>query len=388
MKAFFVQEAAQPGKAVLRMQCDAGEEYAFSGNETFSLQRADDRQFMCCAGEGQWAVQEDFIAVPSRPVEGGTEFFLPPLYVNFLRQGTYRVRIGEPCGMTARLRIDSVIAESMQGGGSLAVASESAPPVPEQPAETSPPVEEEKAVLPDVELPKPAEPGRGGKGYIAAGVIAALLLVGGGAGWYLYSAHLDAEKARIEAEAAEKERLAAEAAQREKEAAEQALKERLEAEKKAAEERERRAAEEAATRERERLAAEAEAKAAAARADARGRVKEYFASPNRTPEGAFALSRELDTQNAEQQDAVFRLLYFAASRDYAEAMVPYAACIDPAKPQWGSTAKDGAEAWQYYRKAGASNAEADAAMKNLKAWAEKAAASGDRKAAEWLKEMK
>ncbi|MBO4313914.1 MAG: hypothetical protein J5838_06415, partial [Desulfovibrio sp.] len=136
--------------------------------------------------------------------------------------------------------------------------------------------------------------------------------------------------------------------------------------------------------EQERLRKEAEA--AAARADARGRARAYLSSAQRTPIGAWELSKELDKATAEQQDAVYRLLYFAASGNVAESFVSYARCLDPAEPAWGSIKKDAAEAWEYYRKAG--TPEAAEAMKKMKEWTEAAAKAGNRDAAAWLRLMK
>ena len=200
------------------------------------------------------------------------------------------------------------------------------------------------------------------------------------------AARAEAEKkAAEEAARAEAEKKAAEEsakAEAEKKAAEEAAK--AEAEKKAAEEAAKaeaakKAAEEAAKAE----AAKKAAEEAAMRADAKGRVASFFAG-ERTPESAMKLAGELDADTVEQQDALFRLYYYAASADNPEGAQRYAECVDPSRPAWGTIGKDGAEAWYYYGK----SPEGESARAALRQWAEQAAQKGDAQAAAWLREMK
>ena len=186
------------------------------------------------------------------------------------------------------------------------------------------------------------------------------------------------EAAKAEAEKAAAEKAAAEKAAAEKAAAEKAAAEKAAAEKAAAE---KAAADKAAA---EKAAAEKKAaEEAAMRADARGRVASFFVG-ERNPEAAMKLASELDADTPEQQDAIFRLYYYAAGEDNAQAAQRYAECVDPSRPAWGSISKDGAEAWYYYGK----SPDGEKARASLKAWTEKAAAEGNAEAAAWLKDMK
>ncbi|WP_294557898.1 hypothetical protein [uncultured Mailhella sp.] len=238
----------------------------------------------------------------------------------------------------------------------------------------------------------PLEAGTGekksGKGLIIAAAVVVALLAGGGAYFMMSGTGADqaAEQQQAEQAArAEAEKKAAEEAARaeeEKKAAEEAAK--AEAEKKAAEEAakaeaEKKAAEEAAKAE----AAKKAAEEAAMRADAKGRVASFFAG-ERTPESAMKLAGELDADTVEQQDALFRLYYYAASADNPEGAQRYAECVDPSRPAWGTIGKDGAEAWYYYGK----SPEGESARAALRQWAEQAAQKGDAQAAAWLREMK
>ncbi len=191
------------------------------------------------------------------------------------------------------------------------------------------------------------------------------------------------EAAKAEAEKAAAEKAAAEKAAAEKAAAEKAAAEKAAAEKAAAEKAaaEKAAADKAAA---EKAAAEKKAaEEAAMRADARGRVASFFVG-ERNPEAAMKLASELDADTPEQQDAIFRLYYYAAGEDNAQAAQRYAECVDPSRPAWGSISKDGAEAWYYYGK----SPDGEKARASLKAWTEKAAAEGNAEAAAWLKDMK
>lgn len=227
-------------------------------------------------------------------------------------------------------------------------------------------------------------------GLVAAVIIGLLILCGAG-GYFWYEHQQEMEKAA----AAEEARKAAEEAARaeaERKAAEEAV--RAEAERKAAEEAtraeaERKAAEEAARAEAERKAAQeaeaarkAEEEARQARADARGRVGAFFAG-ERDPVKAMQLADELDKETPEQQDAVFRLYYYAASKDNPQASQKLAECFDPSKPVWGSVKKDAVEAWQAYGQ----SPEGEKDRQELKAWVEKQAASGNREAKLWLSKM-
>ena len=96
------------------------------------------------------------------------------------------------------------------------------------------------------------------------------------------------------------------------------------------------------------------------------------------------LADDLDSETSEQQDAVFRLYYYAAGEGSQQAAMRYAECVDPSLPAWGTIRKDGAEAWYYYGQV----PDGESARARLKQWTEQAAGRGDPAAANWLKEMK
>lgn len=214
-----------------------------------------------------------------------------------------------------------------------------------------------------VTVPAQAEK-KSGKGPLLAGIALVAVLALGGIGFLMFK-----DKPAADVEKAPRQEEPARAAETEKNAAEEA----------AQAEAEKQAAEEAARAEAEKRAGE---EAAAARADARGRVATFFAG-ERDPEAAMRLAADLDTETSEQQDAVFRLYYYAAEQDHPQGAVRYAECLDPSRPAWGTVKKDGAEAWYYYGK----SPEGENARRELKAWAEQAARNGDAAAAGWLKEM-
>ncbi len=114
----------------------------------------------------------------------------------------------------------------------------------------------------------------------------------------------------------------------------------------------------------------------------REQVMEFFAG-ERSPEGAIALANSLKASSTEEEDALFRLYYYAAQAGQPEAALRYAECLDPSKPVWGTIQKDGAEAWYYYGQ----NPAGEQAKAALKQWTEQAAAGGNAAAVKWLGEM-
>lgn len=120
-------------------------------------------------------------------------------------------------------------------------------------------------------------------------------------------------------------------------------------------------------------------------------VRAFFSGPDVTAKAALALAAQLPKATPAEQDALYRLYYFAAGQDAPAAFMPYATCLDPAEPQWGSIEKDAAAAYAAYAKAAASDAKvAKAALEaqtRLRAWLEREAAAGNAKARAWLQEL-
>ena len=142
--------------------------------------------------------------------------------------------------------------------------------------------------------------------------------------------------------------------------------------------------EEAAKAEAERKATEEAAKAEAERQNARGRVAAFFAGQNPTPDAAMQLASELASDTPEQQDAIYRLYYYAAQKNHPQGMLKRAQCLDPSKPTWGTIKKDAPEAWYYYGQ----SSEGTESRSALKAWLEQSAKAGDAQSERWLKELK
>lgn len=197
------------------------------------------------------------------------------------------------------------------------------------------------------EAPETQGAKKGSKAPLIAAAIVILFALGGGAYWFMNRQAGPAIETSVKNEDTGKA----------KEAAKQ----------KAAEEAARQAREDGAAREK------------AARADARGRVRAFFAG-QRNVEGALKLAKELDANTPEQQDAIFRLYYYAAGEDSPEGSLEYAKCLDPALPAWGTIKKDGAEAYYYYGKSQAGKQ----AQESLMNWMRNAAASGNEQAKAWL----
>lgn len=374
-------------------------------------------EYLCAEGDGRWGGRAESLKLEKPPVaeEGKVSFELHPAYVDSMEDGNYTVCLLDAEGQVkaeALMSAYDIAWSGMEHTGALkdyreeeaAKAAEEAKRKAAEKAEAQRRAAEEAAKLEAerkaanlaaeasvAEAIPPSEAGnaqkKSNKGLIIAAALAIALLAGGGA--YFMMSKSDAEQAAKQEQAEQAAKLEAE-----KKAAEEAAK--AEAERKAAEEAakaeaERKAAEEAAKLEAERKAAEeaakleAEKKAAeeAMRADAKGRVAAFF-SGERSPEAAMKLAGELDATTVEQQDALFRLYYYAASEDYPEGAKRYAECLDPSLPAWGTIGKDGAEAWYYYGK----SPNGESARAALRAWAEQAAQKGDYQATEWLRKMK
>ncbi len=117
-------------------------------------------------------------------------------------------------------------------------------------------------------------------------------------------------------------------------------------------------------------------------------VNHFFRTQTRTPEAAAKLGLELATSTPEEQDAVYRLYYYASENGETSVLMNYAACLDPAMPQWGSISKDAVLAWEIYEKAKATHPEATSVQSNMKNWIREKAGSGDRQARAWLDQLK
>ena len=415
MRAEFTQDGMNQGYARVTLTREAGDAAFYEEGDSIALGHfpGNSCEYLCASGNRNWSGAPEALALEVKPeVQGeSVSFELQPAYVDSMDDGVYRVCL---MGADGRVKAEtddmpaydvswsglegtSTIKDYRLEEARLREEEEAARRKEREEAERRR-AEEEAAKAAGAaeagsseELPSldaggsaPAAPqGKSRAPLIAAAVVVALLAAGG-------AYFMTQGGSEPSAEQAEQDKAAQEKAEAEKKAAEEAAK--AEAEKKAAAEKQ--AAEEAAKAEAEKAAADkaaaekaaAEKKAAeeaAMRADARGRVASFFVG-ERNPEAAMKLAGELDADTPEQQDAIFRLYYYAAGEDNAQAAQRYAECVDPSRPAWGSISKDGAEAWYYYGK----SPDGEKARASLKAWTEKAAAEGNAEAAAWLKDMK
>ena len=116
-------------------------------------------------------------------------------------------------------------------------------------------------------------------------------------------------------------------------------------------------------------------------------VQTFFADRERTAARAVELSQSLAHNSPSEQDAVFRLYYFAAEHGERKILLDYAACFDPARPAWGTIEKDALEAYRLYEEAKAELPEAQTRQNEMKSWLEEAAKGGNAQARMWLSQL-
>lgn len=126
---------------------------------------------------------------------------------------------------------------------------------------------------------------------------------------------------------------------------------------------------------------------------AREQVRTFFAGLP-AAETALALAKQLPTDTAEDQDALYRLYYFASEgTTSARETLPFLAkAVDPTTPMWGSITKDAVEAWIYYQKMDTLSdatltAQAKQQQDALKTWLTAESAKGNAKATHWLEQL-
>lgn len=126
--------------------------------------------------------------------------------------------------------------------------------------------------------------------------------------------------------------------------------------------------------------------APAPQASIASQVQEFFKNPDRSPSAALTLAEQMKPDIPEEQDAVYRLYYFAAENGDANALLAYGECLDPSLPPWGTIIKDAIAAFRAYQKS-PQKEEAEKAMDRLHAWLEDQAKSGNEQAKEWLEQI-
>lgn len=129
-------------------------------------------------------------------------------------------------------------------------------------------------------------------------------------------------------------------------------------------------------------------KSTAAKSGTEESVRQFFIGGNITPAAAAELARGLSAKTASEQDAIYRLYYFAAENGEPGALIEYATCLDPAKAQWGTIQKDAVMADEVYKKAIEHNLPgAVEARKAMRGWLESQAQSGNAAARAWLMDL-
>lgn len=341
-----------------------------------SMQRASDRCFL--ANNGEWMAQQVFLPVATSASGPGTlQLSIGPGIVDQLdTQERYRIHLASDDGKTAtaQLQLSNIIysvgetltntATVPQPSAPTDTQASPPPPTPPVPVEETPPLDTatpQENIPPDKDaeaLPPPppeASPTGKGKGLLLAVLLLlALGLVGGGVWYYLHRTSTPApvpSSGTDTPEPPQPEALPQKAPQTPD------------------------------------TASPATAPTAPPKRTVEEQVQLFFGGKEITPEAAARLSRELPTGTGAEQDAVYRLFYFAGEHGEASVLMDYAACLDPSRPQWGSINKDAVAAWEIYEKAKASHPEAGDAQKALRTWLNQKAAAGDAQAKYWLQQL-
>lgn len=402
MKATFVQKG--PGVAEIRVALEGKE--LNDQSCTLACQRSSD-QFYLAQNGGDWTAHVQNLELPCSREGDELVFQLGPEYVNYLERGNHRLTLqanGEKLG-TMSLHIENVQPQILGGSGAMkpqlareaqaakierdlaqeepaqeipepqkdTVVPEPAKPEPEQQKTEPAKAEIAKAATVDAAAQKPKPVPAAGKtssGTKAAIILAILVMICAGVGTAIYQnfyANKTAEEPVVENVPPVQE--------------EQKEEEKAKPEEEPAPAQQQPVVEKAVPAQPQQV----EIVQTAPQATARERARSFFANQNKTPQGAYELTKDLETTTPEQQDAAFRLLYYAISNNYAPAFAAYATCLDPTTPPWGTIQKDGATAWEYYKKAG--TPEGAAAADKVLDWT-KQNASSNAKAREWLQQMK
>ncbi len=349
-----------PGHGILRCQAGEGERFP-EGSCTLALERSSDHFFL---GANDWGGQKSFLAIDTERTEAGTLLLLlgPDIIDRLDAQEKYRAHVQGADGSTCKPATfcpEGLIVSPAGTPGRVAAAATAQPEVPKPPpppptppeSPPEPPPETPPVVAPPLEKPIEEAPrfdepevreapkkDRSLLWVVIVALVLLLLLAGAGAAWYFLKGRTPKPPPVEPSPTAT-------------------------------------------------TPVQVPTPQAAASQTTEDRVRAFFAGNNRTPPAAAALSRELPKESAADQDAVYRLYYFAGERGESSVLMDYAACLDPGKPQWGSIGKDAPAAWDIYEKAKATHPEAAQAQQNLKTWLQQEAASGNAQAVGWLRQI-
>ena len=397
MKAYFIDNV-RAGYAKLRCVMEDGEEV--SGIPKFAIQRSSDRCFINMS-TGDWENQEYFANSSNDVDNGGGEFvfMLEPVVVNNLTSGNFRAWIFDGNEKYKSVfSITELLTEQMDANENIrsgqhpqresspivrTIRDQTPPPQPQQPAQpqsdTPAPIAPVPIPIQDVH-PEPIEQNptsqSGGKKWLLPLLIILLLAILAGAGGYWwYQKNLGKDGIPDKGMNAGEEQIN-----------DSSLKDipPLPPSDPKVEDDSPKMQEQPETKVDESSQSSNNQQSTIPALSIRRQVADFFKEKDtRSPAAAFMLSQALRPESVEDQDAIYRLLLFAAENGISDSYIPYATCVDPSKPQWGTISKDGAEAWGYYKRAGE-----EKSMKQLMEWTEKAAKEGNRQASEWLLKMK
>lgn len=324
-----------------------------AGAWSLALLRASDQASLAADGNGGslWAGETRFLPVETEPEPGGgLAVLLGPDVVDALDPleqylVTLKPEQGEP--LKARLQVRG-ITYSPDGALDNTGARAAAPAVAATPQPPADPPAEPAAPETPLTLPPETPPAARRFSPVLVAVLVAALLAGGLGAWRFFAAKAKEETAALSGG----ETASAPAA---------------------------------------RSGAASGSSLPATPRTAEEQVRAFFSGPDVTAAAALKLAAELPKATPAEQDAVYRLYYFAAENEAPGAFLPYAACLDPAAPRWGSIDKDAAAAYAAYAKAAASDAKAAKAaleaQTRLRAWLDREAAAGNARARAWLQEL-
>lgn len=322
-----------------------------------ALLRASDQASLTGAGNGGalWSGETRFLPVETEPARGGgLRVLLGPEVVNALDPlEQYLVMLkqeqGEP--LKARLRVQGITYSpdgALDNTGARAAAPAPAAAAAPQPTAPAAPPTEPPAPETPLTIAPPTPPAARRPSPVLVAVLAAALLAGGLGAWKFFGSKAGEEAAALSGG-------------------------------------------EAAPASNGGNGAPSGTSLPATPKTAEEQVRAFFSGPDVTAAAALKLAAQLPKATPAEQDAVYRLYYFAAENEAPAAFLPYAACLDPAAPQWGSIDKDAAAAYAAYAKAAASDAKAAKtaleAQTRLRAWLDREAAAGNARARAWLQEL-
>lgn len=324
-----------------------------------AIQRGSDHNYLSGSKRDQWVGETIFIPLEGKvDASGNLAISLPPEVVDSLsQQEQYQVYLKNdgPEPLRGRLKVDAITyspAETRDNTAKIVPEEKSAPkpaPVPPPAVETGAEKVAEEALpesIPVPPAPPPAEP----KSRLWRYILLALLILACVA-WFIIDPGRPDEDSKKEAGTVKIEEPKSEkAAQSGKEPGQSGTTQ--------------------------------------GQLSADERVGGFFAAANATPQAAFDLSQRLPRTTPADQDAIYRLYYYAAENDVPAALMPFALCIDPSAAKWGTIQKDAPLAWSVYERAKSVDPEAArAAQQKLLEWLRTQAKNGDAQAAKWLLEI-